>query len=408
MKIFNEKNELIDHKNIEHIEQELTSKYIKPHHKVLELGARYGSVSIITNKIVQDKKSHYVVEPDKEVWDCLASNMKINNCDFNIIKGIIGKNKYKLEGEGYAKTSVLDNNSDVKLYELPEIDFNALIVDCEGFLEIFYNENKSLFNKLELMIIECDEPKKCNYQYLLNEFNNLKYEIVEKINHYGLEYYVFKKKPINLLFCSLSDRPELSEVHFNHLQDYCNKHNYKCVLENKSLDQSRHQSWSKIILLKREMEKNKDIDYAIWIDDDILITDKDKKFEDFIDPNENVSVSQDALKDYPMNLGIMICKNNNETLNYLQYIWDICETKYPQHKLQPNWEQCVITKDYIETNLNNPNQNHIIKILPYKTIQSFYRHGNLDWEKGDFSAHFTGMNLQDRIILRNKILKILY
>jgi len=207
---------------------------------------------------------------------------------------------------------------------------------------------------------------------------------------------------MNLLFCSLSDRPELAEIHFNHLQDYCNKHNYKCVLENKSLDESRHQSWSKIILLKREMEKNKDIDYIIWIDDDILITDKDKKFQDFIDPNENVMVSQDADENYPMNLGIMICKNNNETLNYLQYIWDICETKYPEHKFRHNWEQCVITKDYLETN------NKIIKILPYKTIQSFYRHSDLDWEKGDFSAHFTGMEIEDRIILRNKILEILY
>jgi len=406
MKIFNEKNNLIDHKNIEHIEQELTRKYIKPHHKVLELGARYGSVSIITNKIVQDKKSHYVVEPDKEVWDCLENNMKINNCDFNIIKGIIGKNKYKLEGDGYAKTSVRDNNSDIKLFDLPDIDFNALIVDCEGFLEIFYNENKSLFNKLELMIIECDEPNKCNYNYLLEEFNKLNYEIIEKINYHGLEYYVLKKK-IKLLFCSLSDRPELSEVHYNHLREYCDKHDYKLVLENKSLDQSRAQSWSKIILLKREMINNPDFDYIIWIDDDILITNKNKKFEEFTinNANDNIIVSADAIKSYPINLGIMICKNNSETLKYLDYIWDLCETNYPEHKFNPNWEQDTITKDYLETNLNNPNQNHIIKIIPYNTIQTFHRHNNLDWKHDCFSAHFTGMNLQDRITLRNDILK---
>ncbi len=214
-------------------------------------------------------------------------------------------------------------------------------------------------------------------------------------------------KSPSLLFCSLSDRPELSEIHFKHLQDYCDKHNYKCVLENQRLNGTRHQSWSKILLLKREMEnvRNKDIDYMIWIDDDILITDKDKKFQDFIDINENIMVSEDAEKSYPMNLGIMICKNNKETLNYLQYIWKICETEYPEHKFKPNWEQCVITKDYLKTN------NKIIKILPYKTIQSFYRdhpYNNMDWEKGDFSAHFSGMTLEKRIILRNKILKILY
>ncbi len=217
---------------------------------------------------------------------------------------------------------------------------------------------------------------------------------------------------MNLLFCSLSDRPELSEVHFKHLQQYCDKHNYKCVLENQRLNGTRHQSWSKILLLKREMEnvRNKDIDYMIWIDDDILITDKNKKFENFIDPNENVMVSEDAEKSYPMNLGIMICKNNKETLNYLQYIWDICETEYPEHKFGPNWEQCVITKDYLKTNLNNPNQNHIVKIMPYKTIQSFYRdhpYNNMDWELGDFSAHFSGMSIQKKIDYRNKIIKII-
>ena len=110
MKIYDEKGKLINHELVENIEQKLAYRYIRPYHKVLELGARYGSVSIITNQIVKDKSSHYVVEPDKEVWSALETNMKLNDCQFNIIKGIIGTEgrKHRLVGEGYAKRTIED------------------------------------------------------------------------------------------------------------------------------------------------------------------------------------------------------------------------------------------------------------------------------------------------------------
>lgn len=196
MKIYDEAGNIINHENVEFIEQQLASKYIKPHHKVLELGARYGSVSIITNKIVEDKSSHYVVEPDKEVWGALETNMKLNDCEFNIIKGIIGSGKHRLVGEGYAKRTIEDpsyGNSQIEAVKLPDVDFNALIVDCEGYLETFYNENKELFSKLDLMIVECDEPQNCNYPYLFEEFGKLNFQIVEHIRAY-CQYFVFVKR----------------------------------------------------------------------------------------------------------------------------------------------------------------------------------------------------------------------
>ena len=217
---------------------------------------------------------------------------------------------------------------------------------------------------------------------------------------------------MKLLFCSLSDRPNISKVNYDHLKEYCDKHDYKLVLENKSLDKNRHQSWSKINLIQREMKYNTDYDYIVWIDDDILITDKNKKFEEFINeyPNENVFISEDGEKSYPMNCGVMVCKNNDNTKKYLSYIWNLCETKYPEHKFGPNWEQCVITKDYLETNLMNPNEKPFIKIIPYNTIQTFQRdqpYNNMDWKLGCFSAHFCGMPDEKKISYRNDILKIL-
>jgi hypothetical protein len=42
--------------------------------------------------------------------------------------------------------------------------FNVLVADCEGFLEIFFNENPLLYDDLRLIIFEADYPEKCNYE----------------------------------------------------------------------------------------------------------------------------------------------------------------------------------------------------------------------------------------------------
>ncbi len=195
MKLFDENNKPIN-LNIEIVEQNLVEKYIKPNDKVLELGARYGSVSIRTNKIVNDKSSHYVVEPDNAIWECLENNMKINDCNFNIIKGVIAKKKYSVCQKKYSTYTYEDANGKTESFDLPDVDFNVLIVDCEGFFETFYNENKPLFNKLETIIFEADEPERCNYEYLLNEFNKLGFKQLEKIKEptcNNMWHYVLQK-----------------------------------------------------------------------------------------------------------------------------------------------------------------------------------------------------------------------
>ena len=46
---YNENNNIIDNKNLEAEEQILVNKYIKSFYKVLELGARYGTVEEAIN-----------------------------------------------------------------------------------------------------------------------------------------------------------------------------------------------------------------------------------------------------------------------------------------------------------------------------------------------------------------------
>ena len=143
---------------------------------VLEIGARYGSVSCI---ISQKTQKSVCVEPDERVWEILEHNKKINNCNFNIVKGFISKKKLSLFNkdtfQGYGTTSKLDDNSNIPNYTLDEIKeryniqkFNVLILDCEGFMEQFIDENIEILDDLRMIMFEADQPHICNDDKIRN------------------------------------------------------------------------------------------------------------------------------------------------------------------------------------------------------------------------------------------------
>jgi FkbM family methyltransferase len=184
LKIYDQNYNKIDISKIERLEQELAKNFIQENDVVLELGARYGSVSCTINMKLNDKTKQVSVEPDKRVWEALELNKKINNCNFNIIKGFISKQKLGLTNldvclDGYGSTCVEDLSSNITSYTLDEIKsmfniqkFNVLVADCEGFLENFFDENNELYDELTTIIFEEDYPEKCNYKKIkLNLIN---------------------------------------------------------------------------------------------------------------------------------------------------------------------------------------------------------------------------------------------
>jgi FkbM family methyltransferase len=184
MNIIDLNGNLVDIKNIENVEQDLANQYILENDVVLELGARYGSVSCIINSKLNNKKNQVVVEPDDRVWDALEKNRETNNCDFNIVKGFISNKKLDLTNlddccGGYGSTFVESNDTKILSYSLDEITnkynlkFNVLVADCEGFLEVFFDENPDFYDNLRLIIFEADYPNKCNY-------NKIKNKLIEK------------------------------------------------------------------------------------------------------------------------------------------------------------------------------------------------------------------------------------
>jgi FkbM family methyltransferase len=208
MIIFNENGVEVDTENIEDYEQYLANKYILENDVVLELGARYGSVSCIINSKLDNKYNQVVVEPDSRVWDVLEKNKIINNCKFNIVKGFISNKRLGLENlddrYGYGTTSIETDDTNIPSYTLHEIEqkynlkFNVLVADCEGFLETFFDENPELYDKLELLIHEADYPEKCNYGKIKTNLKNSKFiNILKGFQNVWVKDSVYKQRGIN-------------------------------------------------------------------------------------------------------------------------------------------------------------------------------------------------------------------
>jgi FkbM family methyltransferase len=172
MDIQDENKEQVDINNCEIDEQNLARQYINPNDSVLELGARYGSVSCVINSKLIHKTNHLAVEPDSRIWDALERNKRVNGCEFQIVKGFISNKKHTLTNleSGYATFSVETSESDISSYLLTQfpIQFNVLVADCEGFLEQFFDENPNLVDSLRMVMFEADAPHRCNYQKIEN------------------------------------------------------------------------------------------------------------------------------------------------------------------------------------------------------------------------------------------------
>ena len=179
MIIRDNKGKILNYNQVESVEVNQVKQYIKPDDRVLELGARWGGVSVTTNKILKDKEKHYVVECDPSVWDTLEFNKNNNNCKFNIIKGTISKKRQKISGKSWATHTVEDEESEIPNHLIPLVDFNVLIADCEGFIEQFYDENKGFFDGLRLILLEKDRPDHCDYDRIFKEFRELGFQQVD-------------------------------------------------------------------------------------------------------------------------------------------------------------------------------------------------------------------------------------
>jgi hypothetical protein len=177
MNFFDENGKEVDTILFESVEQSQADEYITSDSVVLELGARYGTVSCVINKKLSNPLNQVSVEPDSMIWDCLEKNIKNNGCNLNLVKGVISRIPLELRHtsgpEGYENFTFKVSNSSIPNFTLEEIQakyglkFDTLVADCEGFLGDFFLENPGFYQQLKLVMFEKDSPSRCDYNLII-------------------------------------------------------------------------------------------------------------------------------------------------------------------------------------------------------------------------------------------------
>jgi FkbM family methyltransferase len=155
----------------------MAHEFLRPGDRVLELGARYGSVSITAARRVGPRGRVVAVEPDARVLPALERNREANGADFLIRWGTLSARPMRVEtaheaggARNYSTftTPRGEKSGGPPVLQTAELEaaaggpFTALIADCEGCLcEV--PALPLLLGRLRVVLLEADAPQRCNY-----------------------------------------------------------------------------------------------------------------------------------------------------------------------------------------------------------------------------------------------------
>jgi len=146
-------------------EQKMVVKYFTGNEKVLELGANIGRNSLVIGYILREKDNNNFVtlETDPNICKQLIENRDLNFMDFFIENSALSNRKLIQRGwdtivseellQGYIPVNTI---SLYKLYEKYNINFDTLIIDCEGAFYYILMDMPEMLNNINLIIMEND------------------------------------------------------------------------------------------------------------------------------------------------------------------------------------------------------------------------------------------------------------
>jgi len=185
LNIIHNKLQIIDGTlNDELIEQKMVVKYLTGNEKVLEIGSNIGRNSLVIASIVNNA-NFLTLESDRDVFKQLQVNKNLNNFTFHIENSALSKRKLiqkkwdtkpsDVLEEGFKWVNVVDWD-ELKL-KYP-IDFDTLVLDCEGAFYYILKDMPEILDNIKLIIME-------------NDYNDLSHKIyvddvLRKYNFYNI------------------------------------------------------------------------------------------------------------------------------------------------------------------------------------------------------------------------------
>lgn len=146
-------------------EQRIALRYLTGNERVLELGSNVGRNSMIIAYILKQKNNNKFVtlESDPESARMLEENMKANGFKFHIVSAALSKRRLVQKGWNTIESDVdIAGYNRVETVTLKDINqkyrvnFDTLIVDCEGAFYYILKDMPEILNNVNLIIMEND------------------------------------------------------------------------------------------------------------------------------------------------------------------------------------------------------------------------------------------------------------
>jgi FkbM family methyltransferase len=179
LRVIHEKLHLIHGSLLEEYpEQLMTAMYLPADAKVLELGGNVGRNSCVIASLL-NQNTFVTMESCEEYAGLLKQNRNYNRLKFHIEAAALSKTPLIQSGwetipshevlPGFFRVRTL---SFVDLKNKYGIEFDTLIVDCEGALYYILQDFPEMLEKIKLVIIENDFKDIQHMQYVHSQFTN--------------------------------------------------------------------------------------------------------------------------------------------------------------------------------------------------------------------------------------------
>ena len=144
-------------------EQKMVIKYLTGNEKVLEIGGNIGRNSLIISSVLTDDKNFVSLECDTDIANQLKENRDLNNMNFYVENSALSKRKLIQKGwDTIVSDVLLPDYKPVNIISLEElktkynINFDTLVLDCEGAFYYILMDIPELLNNINLIIMEND------------------------------------------------------------------------------------------------------------------------------------------------------------------------------------------------------------------------------------------------------------
>jgi FkbM family methyltransferase len=155
-------------------EQRMAARYLTGYEKVLEIGGNIGRNSLVISYILSKRNNTnlVVLESDTNIAKQLTENRDLNKMNFHIENSALSYRKLIQRGwntyisdtlpDGYKFVNIINY---AELIDKYNIEFDTLVLDCEGAFYYIIQDMREILNNVRLIIMEND----------YNDINHKKY-----------------------------------------------------------------------------------------------------------------------------------------------------------------------------------------------------------------------------------------